>query len=606
MFKIILALVPILAWSQTSVEPKKDTSGWEVKFNAEGYMGPKTDFKLLGRNMVASADSLLSSHGGFDKLYTKFETTDSTAKLSYGVWQKASAFQKHLADCGIEISTEALAMKIGLNAVFATKTDAEVNQILDELGPKLTDQNRIAFISQLGGSLLSRYDYARTNQSDDRSKGIVTPRDMIEAAQNNSKSGVCRDMAVFMAQTATRLGLKKTEVGYKEELKAFVVAYSTDGGGHATVLIQDAKNPNKTNTVNYAYVTSTEGTSPLKHLLQDNTLPSVGTSYRVFDSNGKYLIELPSNLGVLLHEMGGGKASQLDPMLRSENSFASIGLANPKEGLSVNLAKGVSADGDSVNAIAANMTDNSETMPMWATGVLYQSTRDTALKGKMTTLGGYIAAEQVIQHKPFVLEMADGKLDAQAFMSFGIQLNIADVKTEISDSKGISMDSTVKGSVGGKVNYQSNDEKSKVHAIVVATGAMTKKDVRDEGSTTFDLRDITGSVGTSQEIASGVHGITNITTTIRRSDLGIQSRQEAGLNFKVLDGNGQVVVGHEGQIKGRSLAFVPGSTQRVYAEASYRDRYDNDISGGLFCTVQGTKDCGVRIKGTYKFPVKKR
>lgn len=606
MFKIILALVPVLAWSQTTSVPKKEAPAWEVKFNTEGYMGPKTDFQLLGRNMVPSADSLLSAHGGFDKLYTKFETTDSTAKLSYGVWQKATAFQKHLADCGIEISSEALAMKIGMNTIFATKTDAEMNQVLDELGPKLSDENRIAFISQLGGNLLSRYDNARTNQSDDRSKGIVTPRDMIEAAQNNSNSGVCRDMAVFMAQTATRLGLKKTEVGYKEELKAFVVAYSTDGGGHATVLIQDAKNPNKTNIVNYAYVTSTEGTSPLKHLLQDNTIPSVGTNYRVFDSNGKYLIELPSNLGVLLHEMGGGKASDLDPMLRSENSFASIGLSNPKEGLSVNIAKGVSADGDNVNALAATMTDNSETMPMWATGVLYQSTRDTALLGKMTTIGGYIAAEQVFQHKPLVLQMSDGKIDAQAFMSFGLHFNMSDVKTEISDNKGISLDSTVKASMGGKVNYQSDDGKSKVHAIVVATGAMTKKDVRDEGSTTFDLRDITGTVGTSQEIASGVHGITNITTTVRRSDLGIQSRQEAGLNFKVLDGNGQVVVGHEGQIKGRSLAFVPGSTDRLYAEASFRDKRDNDISGGVFCTVKGTKDCGVRIKGTYKFPVGKR
>jgi hypothetical protein len=589
MLSLILALVPLLSWAQTTPKEKD----WDLTFSAKGTIGPEMKFESIGRAMVVSADTLLAPQGGFDALYGKFQE-DPASKLTVGVFQKASAFRDNLLKCGIDVPEDVLAMKIASVMIFNSKTDKEVDQVLEEMGPKLTYEKKIAFASQLGGIMNQGYDYKRTDQKDDASKGKVTFRDMINAYQNNGKAGVCRDIAFAVSNSLVKMGAKES----------FIVTYSTDGSGHATVISQDPDNKNKTYNINYNYVTSTEGASPLKHLQQNSTIPSVGVNYNIFDANGKHLTNLPSNLGVLLHEMGGGPASDLDPMLKSENSLAQIGLYNNKAGMGISVAKGLSADGDSVNALVGTYYGESEHFPVNANVVLFNSTRDTNLKGKQVTNGLYFDADQTIQSAPHTVELGKGNVSMQIFGKVGVRGGFYNVTTEINDKKGITLDSDINMKIGGAATYKSESEKTVVSTSVLATTGMALKDVRESGKMTWDLRDVTGSVVVSQQISENLKGFASGTVTARKGDLGIQSRQEVGLNFKVLDKNGEVVIGHEGQVKGREIAFVPGSIEKYYMDVSFMDKKNNAITGGVWCASKNAKDCGIRLKGIYKFPVR--
>jgi hypothetical protein len=179
----------------------------------------------------------------------------------------------------------------------------------------------------------------------------------------------------------------------------------------------------------------------------------------------------------------------------------------------------------------------------------------------------------------------------------------------LNTNKQISVGSVFYGQGGAQTTYSSKSGDMNLSASILGTGELSYKDIRNQGPAsprTFNLRDVTGSVFVSHKISEGLSGFARGTVTARQKELGMQSRQEIGVNFKILDKNGELVIGHEGKIMGPTIAFVPGSLERNFVDFSLRDSRDNKISGGVFCSTQGRKDCRVRIKGVVNFGVKKK
>ncbi|WP_408095741.1 hypothetical protein ACJVC5_11910 [Peredibacter sp. HCB2-198] len=575
----VLLLVPGMVFADAL---DKD---WNLTVTTTGSISNEKTFESKGEARFNRLNTLT----GYS--YTYYYRAFSGRKdqnITYGVWQEAEAFQAYLKECNVDVPTDLLAMRLGLDKIFNSKNDAEVRNIVEELGPKLSFEQKIEFAAEMGGILLEGYDFSRADDGES-SEGIVTLRQMIEARQNKSFAGVCRDMSMAMAHTLKAMGVKD----------AYVVGYQSATGGHATVLVQDPNNKNKTYNINYNYTTSTESASALSHLNQNSTLPSVGTNMHIYDADGQHLTSLPTHLGVLLHEMAGGKSGDLEPMLRSENSVGSVVLGH-RSGASAALSAGMTPDGDKVLGLSGIYENGSEIIPTKLGVVLYNNKKDTNNYGELEANGAYFEIEQKVQTRPMKYKSDKGEVSLQVYGKINSHYNVTYSKAEGLTEGDLSYYGGFLMSTGTEVNYTTKTGNTKARATLAATGDLAKSDVRDEGSNyTPDLRDVTGTLAVTHRISSHLEGYAGMAVTAR-PEFGVQSRQEIGISRQTEKSRMSFIIGHQGQVAGSAPAFIPGSQNNYFFEASYGNKKNWSASLGGQCTVDNKKDCGVRATVTYK------
>lgn len=579
----VLALCPLLSFADPT--PAILDTDWDLRVTARGQLSSGEKFESIGVATFTGLENTLAPRGGFDAAYRDFKNQN---QITYGVFQEAEAFRNFLRDCNIEAPVDQIAMRLGLDRVFRSTNDSEVRQVFEELAPKLTFEQKIELGSRLGGMLLQGYDYERA-KGGPNSKGVVTFRDMINGRRNGTPSGVCRDMSQAIAVSLKQMGIDQ----------AYVVAYQTAGGGHATVLVQDPNNPMKTYNINYNFQTSTESGSALSHLQQDSTIPSVGTDMRIYTPEGKQLTALPTNLGLALSEIAGREAKDVDPMLRSENQ---IGVARYNIGKGITAGAGVAAtpDGDKVIAATANYHGGSERFPLNMSVVLFRNERDTNSRGELTSYGYFVEGEQRIVSDPLKVKTSQGEVAMN--VEGRINFNMSMSRSELSGSSagpGISGSRDVTASAAVNGTFRSNNGNTSVNSRLEATGGLSSNDVRDSNSMSFDLRNVTGSVEVSQKLASNLEGFAGTSVTARPS-FGAQSRQETGILRRNNDGSvTSILLGHEGQVLGEAPVFIPGSRERLTLDARYENK-GYAVSGGVFCrqSQNGMKDCGARTSAT--------
>lgn len=578
-------LLPLLMLVPTFVFADALDKDWNLTVTTTGSIAKEKAFESKGE---ANFNRLNTMTGYNYSYYYRAFNNQKDKNLTYGVWQEAEAFQAYLKDCNFDVPADLIAMRIGIDKIFKSKDDAEIKNIAEELGSKLNFEQKIEFASQLGGILLEGYDYDRADEGAN-SKGIVTLRQMIEARQKGSFAGVCRDMSMAMAHTLKAMGVKD----------AYVVGYQSAVGGHATVLVQDPNNKNKTYNINYNYTTSNESGSALSHLNQNSTLPSVGTNMQIYDADGKHLTSLPTHLGVLLHEMAGGKAGDLDPMLRSENSVGSVVLGH-KSGLKGAINAGMTPDGDQVMALSGIYENNHEILPTKIGVVLYNNRKDTNNFGELDSNGAYFEVEQKVQTRPIKFKSSKGEVSMQVYGKINSHYNVNYSKADGLTDGDLSSYGGVLLSTGTEVNYTTKSGNTKAKATLAASGDLAKSDVRDEGSNyTPDLRDVTGSLAVTHKISSHLEGYGGVAVTAR-PEFGVQSRQEIGIIRQTENSRMSFIVGHQGQVAGSAPVFIPGSQNNYFFEAGYGNKKGWSASLGGQCTVNNKKDCGVRATVTYK------
>ncbi len=582
-------LLGLIMLSSFAVHADTALPNWNFTIETTGTIGPEQKFESLGKTMIPSADVVLEPHGGYAFLWRKYQETSINSVVFTGIWGQAQGFQQYLKDVkGIEIPREVIAMKMGMDIVFNSHSDQEVVGAYRELGRNLSFEQKIAFSSQLGGILFQGYDYARL----DNNEGVVSVRDMIEARRNGQTAGVCRDMSFAVAQSLKEMGATET----------FIVSFQTVGGGHTTVIVQDPNDSRKTYTLNYDAVTTSEGVSSLSHLKQDSNNPGLGIDYRIYSADGKHLTSLPTHMGVMLEEMAGGNVSDLDPMARSENSLLTAALEN-KNGFQAGASTGYTPDGDLVVAAHSSYSINNDIVPGRYAIVLYNARGQTHDWGTREQTGFYFSAHQRIYSPALKVSTPGGEVRMRVMgkVDFTSFYGKGDVQNLSQDFWGIRNNFTYGG--GSEITYETTGGGTRVQGSLSATGGFGKDDIRDEHSYGTDFRDVTAVVSLNQRISQGIEGFVKATFIQRREELGSQSRQEAGINFDLRNYRGSVVVGHEGQVSGPTLAFLPGSTEKYFMEANYRTSRGTRISGGVFCGTKSTKDCGLRVSGTFVLPL---
>jgi hypothetical protein len=575
-----------------SVEAQIIPSDWSLETFSSFNSKPKKEFESIGVYKLSTLDAALTPHGGFGKLYKRFQN-EAPMTIRSGVWQEAQAFRDWLASCdlGLSVSTESLALHLGLKTVFDSPTEADALRVLEELGSHLDSDRKIELAALMGGVFASHYDYKRLGGG----KGIVSFTDLLKAAQTNTDAGVCRDMAQAQAKALKAMGMDQ----------CYVTSYQTRGGGHAVVLCQDPQNKDKVHTINYNFITKTETKDALGHFEMNSTIPNTGVEVKVYNNEGKPISSIPTNLGVLLYEMSGGNPKDLDPMLKSRNSIIGVSLLNKKM-TSIHAGIGFSPDGDKLMAMSVGMKTGSTYLPSRVNVTVYSNERETHIYGNMKNQGVYVNLEQRVQSKKIIIQSEAGEFSFRPYLSGGVQMNIA--RTAFNETSGgpkFGANSSQRLGAGVEGQYTSHNGSTRVIGYIEARADYIKADVRDEKSYTLSPNMIIGDVSAEHKVSDRVSLIGN-GTVVARKEFGVQSRQEVGVAvYGPKDTVIAATLGHEGQVAGSAPVFVPGSRERYYADVSIAKNDKYRLSGGGWCD-KSLKDCGVRATATVKLGPKKK
>ena len=586
-FLYLLLALSCCVYAADEIVPK-----YEFTIEGKGSIGFERKFVAQGSSTLYDADSILRPYGGYNVLYQRFI---STHRPSDSLWQDALRFQNYLEqDYGVVAPAETLAMQMGVQKIFQSTSDAEIPGILQNIGYRLSFEQKITMGSMIGNLLLEGYDYERMNGSQN-GPAIVTFRDMIDARKNGKSAGVCRDMTVAITQTLKEMGVNN----------AFTIAYQSTRSRHATVLVQDPNNAAKTYTINYYDVTSNEAATSSTHLLQDSTVPDTTITYEVYDRDGKILTTLPSGLGEILKEMTGGDVEDLDPMAVSKNQVLTAVLAR-KRGFDIGAGIGRTQNGDEVMALTAGYTLNSDRAPGRYAIAFYSNERDSRI-GPLEQSGVYLTADQRIRSRPLIIRTrGGGEVSTRIVGRFRTNVQIQSYKDNGAGSTEnyTLWNSSETYSAGSEVRYQSGSGKTRAQVDLYANTGWGKSDMRNERDNNYGLymKDFTVNALVGHELASGLDGFVRATLTIRQEELGSQARTEGGLRYRWNDNEVSLVVGREGSVTGPRLAFIPGSLEQYYGELSATFKKRFRTSAGVYCST-ATQECALKAQGAFVLPL---
>jgi hypothetical protein len=207
-------------------------------------------------------------------------------------------------------------------------------EILSINKDKLTSDQKISLISQLGSYFSNRYNFARADNKD--STGFVSIEQLLTSVKSGTSGGVCRDIALAQTQMMNALGFKDS----------YVVTFKAYKGSHATAISVDPTT-GKIVKFNYGEVTSAAKGSGTEALVQDTTIPDQGLAFKIYDSKGKPAVQLPSELGQILKETSGGE----DREFNAKNySLGKVGF--DKNGIQGNLFTGKTSSGENISGVA--------------------------------------------------------------------------------------------------------------------------------------------------------------------------------------------------------------------------------------------------------------
>lgn len=207
----------------------------------------------------------------------------------------------------------------------------------------LTSEQKIELVSKIGGYFGNRYNYTRFNEGIYAS-GYVTIEQLFDSVKTETEGGVCRDIALAQTQMLKELGFKNN----------YIIGYKTLSGAHANVITTDPET-GKIVKFNYANVTSMKNGSGTEALIQDSTIPDHGLVFRIYDSDGKPVTQVPSELGIILRETAGAETrSFTDTNYSLQKVGVNIG------GVNGNLFTGKTSTGENIYGVALYAKEESE------------------------------------------------------------------------------------------------------------------------------------------------------------------------------------------------------------------------------------------------------
>ena len=161
---------------------------------------------------------------------------------------------------------------------------------------KLSTDQKIQLVSKLGGSFSNVYNDDRAKKSDGE---VVNLEQLLNSVKTGDPGGICRDVALAQTQMLKELGF----------INNYVVAFKTLEGSHATTITMDPAT-GKVIKFNYDETYESKKGSGTEVLTQDTSIPDHGLGFRIYDTNGKPVTQVPSELSQMMRESTGADVAQ--------------------------------------------------------------------------------------------------------------------------------------------------------------------------------------------------------------------------------------------------------------------------------------------------------
>ena len=164
---------------------------------------------------------------------------------------------------------------------------------LEKSKDALSFDEKIKLVAKLGNQFNNDYNYQRNESGSPDSKGIISTETLLRNLSTAASGGVCRDVSLSQSQMLKSLGVDES----------YSVAYQSNRGGHATLIVVDPNDKNRIIKLNYGDAQTDDGKKGKAALDQDNSLPNVGMRYRIYNNEGKPIASIPTELGSILKEV---------------------------------------------------------------------------------------------------------------------------------------------------------------------------------------------------------------------------------------------------------------------------------------------------------------
>ena len=229
-----------------------------------------------------------SSQYNWDNLIKRFKQYDPNADAGTNSKALAEFLKKEI---GHDIPKGTLASEFIYRDLLQKPEDWE--KILEKSKDSLNFDEKIKLVAKLGNQFNNDYNYERTENKSSESKGIVSTETLLKNLSTADSGGVCRDVSLSQSQMLKSLGVNES----------YSVAYTSNRGGHATLIVVDPNDKNRIIKLNYGDAQTDDGKKGKAVLDQDNSLPNVGMRYRIYNNEGKPIASIPTELGGILKEV---------------------------------------------------------------------------------------------------------------------------------------------------------------------------------------------------------------------------------------------------------------------------------------------------------------
>lgn len=406
-----------------------------------------------------------SSKYKWENLISRFKDYDPNADAKINSKKLAEFIKKEI---GIDVPTGTLASEFIYRDLL--QKPEEWKQTLEKSKDALSFDEKIKLVAKLGNQFNNDYNYQRTENNSAESKGIVSTENLLRNLSTNDSGGVCRDVSLSQSQMLKSLGVTES----------YSVAYQSNRGGHATLIVVDPNDKNRIIKLNYGDVQTDDGKKGKAALDQDNSLPNVGMRYRIYDNEGKPIASVPTELGSILKEVTDATKDSIN--IGSAYSLNKAYFSTDK--IQGSLFNGKTSTGETINGVALHSKSNYNNLIEVKSGVTaYHAQADkTYYEMKETGLYGHGSADL----KTTIYDGNYGKLGA----GVGGSMEVLMVNTE-SKSKNYGNEFSNKTidaqyNVHTRSTYDLNvTDKDKVSISAQANLRLDKDNVADEGKKSF-------------------------------------------------------------------------------------------------------------------------
>jgi hypothetical protein len=443
----------------------------------------------------------------------------------------------------------------------------------------LSSQQKIELVSRFGDNFLSLY-------SEDRMKGgpngtFVSTIELLDSLKNKESGGICRDIALSQTQMLKELGFTN----------AYVVTFKAIEAAHASVIATDPQT-GKIIKFNYGETYESKKGSGTEALIQQTSVKDYGLEFKIYDSNGKAVTHIPSELSLMLREATG--ADRKDDFNPKNFSLTS---ANFKSSLlDGSLFAGKTSSGDNVYgaSLFKNMAINQNLDLSGGVSLSKIEGRIGPIKVDQQNL--YLRGKAELSSPEFAL----GALRSKAFLGGIEEILLSDNKeTNLNTDEVIEVENELSSNpnlyLGIKSSYETPIENTKVESKIYATFFPDWDHIARNSSVVLVSDSVILKSGVSHQISEDTRALVDTAVIIKNygSSLVINAsieddknviRYNAGMAIPLVKDMPSFLPGAET----RAFAGVEKITDRFIFTLVYEHNFDNDSNN-------------VQAKGEFKF-----